>query len=116
MSSSYPQKYFWIVFLLFAFLIISCSEKSNPGSEQKIINKGEKIYIANCKVCHAQGINGAPILGNKKMWSKRLPQDVEILVKHAIDGYGLMPAKGGNSALTTEEIYSAVSYMMEALN
>ncbi len=116
MTDIYPQKYLWVAFFPFVFFIISCSENSNPAGEQKIITKGQEIYMANCKVCHAQGVNGAPMLGNKKMWSKRLPQDVEILVKHAIDGYGLMPAKGGNSALTTEEIYSAVSYMMEALN
>lgn len=78
--------------------------------------EGEKIVKANCFVCHAQGINGAPIIGNDKMWAPRAPQGIEILVEHAMSGYGLMPAKGGNDELGEREIRLAIGYMLSELN
>lgn len=96
------------------FLSISaCSRQAENKSEQ--LSLGEQTYIKNCKVCHAQGINGAPILGNKKMWAKRVPQGVPTLIEHAINGYGLMPGKGGNTELTTAEISAVVNYMVEQI-
>lgn len=76
---------------------------------------GELVYTKTCKVCHAQGLNGAPILGNKKMWNKRAQQDVGDLVAHATNGFGLMPAKGGNEQLTDEDIKAAVEFMLSKL-
>ncbi len=90
--------------------LVGCSSE-----EQKILEQGQAIYNSTCKVCHAQGINGAPILGNKKMWSKRANQGLEVLVQHASQGYGLMPAKGGNEKLTESEISSAIQYMLSQL-
>ncbi|MFC3150772.1 c-type cytochrome [Litoribrevibacter euphylliae] len=76
---------------------------------------GEQIYTGTCKACHAGGINGAPILGNNKMWSKRAPQGIPTLVEHASNGYGLMPAKGGNTSLNEQEITAAVKFMLSQL-
>lgn len=77
--------------------------------------EGEQLYVKNCKACHAQGINGAPILGNQKMWAKRVEQDKAVLVEHAVNGYGLMPAKGGASHLSDEQIEAVVGYMLSQL-
>lgn len=81
----------------------------------KSIAAGEEIYNGTCKVCHAQGINGAPILGNKKMWSKRAPQGIDTLVAHASEGFGLMPAKGGNESLTETDLRNAITFMLSRL-
>ena len=80
-----------------------------------MLEAGSATYEAVCKVCHAQGINGAPILGNKKMWAKRAPQGLDTLVNHAMNGYGLMPAKGGRSELDQAQISNAVRYMLSQL-
>ncbi len=88
--------------------VVACSEKSAPEN-----SVGQQVFQGTCKVCHAGGINGAPIFGNKKMWEKRLPQGIDTLVSHAINGYGLMPAKGGNTSLTDEQISHAVNYMVQ---
>ncbi|SMF20104.1 Cytochrome c5 [Alteromonadaceae bacterium Bs31] len=77
---------------------------------------GEVLFTKNCKVCHAQGLNGAPIVGNKAMWAGRKDQGLEVLVQHASEGYGLMPAKGGNTELSKEEITLAIEYMLSTLN
>ena len=98
--------------LSFCMLLIGCG----PSESEIQLEQGKEIVNANCKVCHAQGINGAPILGNKKMWSSRTPQGKDILIEHAMNGYGLMPAKGGNTELTQEEIDLAITYMLSLLN
>jgi cytochrome c5 len=77
-----------------------------------VMKLGEEVYNGTCIACHAQGLNGAPVFGNEKMWGKRIPQGIPTLVEHASNGYGLMPAKGGNMDLTTEEMTAAVTYMV----
>jgi cytochrome c5 len=76
---------------------------------------GEEVYNGTCIACHAQGINGAPILGNNKMWGKRVGQGEAILLEHATQGYGLMPAKGGNTDLTDEEVAAGIKFMLSKL-
>ena len=85
---------------------------SGCSKESKQLELGKELFDANCKVCHVQGINGAPILGNKKMWGPRLAQGAETLTQHAIEGYGLMPAKGGKVGLRDDEVATIVRYMI----
>ncbi len=89
-------------------LLVACAEREPPAP-----SVGELVFSKTCKACHAAGLNGAPIFGNQKMWAKRLPQGIPTLVEHATNGFGLMPAKGGNTALTDEEIAAAVNYMVD---
>lgn len=91
------------------FLIMGCSSK-DPDLE-----KGAEIYSSVCKVCHAQGINGAPVYGNNKMWSKRTDKGLDALVQNASNGFGLMPAKGGRTELTEDQIRAAIKYMLAGL-
>lgn len=85
--------------------------------EQHSVNsEGEQLVTAYCKVCHASAINGAPILGNAKMWAKRIAQGESTLVQHAIEGFGLMPPKGGNADLSDDQIRLAVKYMMSLVS
>ncbi|MGH1485011.1 MAG: c-type cytochrome [Cellvibrionaceae bacterium] len=102
------------IFTLFAaglavLLTTACSQK-DPD-----IEKGAAIYTEVCKVCHAQGLNGAPILGNEKMWSKRTGKGLDALVSNASNGVGLMPAKGGRTELTDDEIRYVVKFMLSQL-
>lgn len=108
------------VVLSFVFLLLgACSKESSESSrvqsepaKAELAMPGQKIVKDNCKVCHAQGINGAPIIGNKKMWSSRLAKGEDALVQNAIQGFGLMPAKGGKTQLSDAEIRQAVQYLM----
>lgn len=93
-------------------LTVACS-KEEP--KQVTAHPGEAIFKKNCKVCHAQGINGAPILGNQAMWGKRTAKGEEQLIANAISGYGLMPAKGGNTELPDSDVELVVQYMLSQL-
>jgi cytochrome c5 len=97
------------------------ANQSDATAEEKTAttepSQGAMIYKNSCFVCHDQGVAGAPKLGDKAMWEKRISQGSKLLEKHAIEGFsgesGVMPAKGGNLALTEEEVIAAVAYMVE---
>jgi cytochrome c5 len=77
---------------------------------------GAQVYNNACGACHTGGIGGAPMLGSTDAWQARVAQGMETLRRHAVEGYqgeaGYMPAKGGNSALSDEEVYRAIDYMI----
>lgn len=71
-------------------------------------DKGSAVYQKSCRSCHDSGMMGAPKIGND-----RLNADVEELVDNSIKGIGRMPARGGNSSLSDEDVRAAVEYMVE---
>ena len=79
------------------------------GSENSI--SVDKIIKANCAMCHAGGLMGAPKIGDVAMWAPRIAQGKDMLINNAIKGIRMMPAKGGNSRLTDEEVAAAVISM-----
>ncbi len=99
----------------FIFLLGCCLIACGGSEQQAQLLAGEEIVKKNCKVCHAQGINGAPIIGNQKMWGPRIAKGREALVANAINGVGLMPAKGGQMHVTDEEIELAVTYFLSQI-
>jgi len=76
---------------------------------------GPQVYNNACLACHGAGIGGAPVLGDADTWAPRIAQGMDVLKKHAIEGFqgsaGYMPAKGGRVDLSDEEVASAVEYM-----
>jgi cytochrome c5 len=89
------------------------------GAAPAAAGGGEGVYKAGCAACHSAGIAGAPKSGDKAAWAPRIAQGKPTLYEHAIKGYqgkaGVMPAKGGNSALADADVQAAVDYMV-ALN
>ena len=78
---------------------------------------GKAAYDANCASCHESGMMGAPKPGDKAAWAPRIAQGNALLLSHTTEGFkgkaGMMPAKGGNAALTGAEISSIVTYMVD---
>lgn len=72
---------------------------------------GEMIYNNACQACHMAGAAGAPQLVASQ-WEGRIGKGVDTLVSHAIDGFNAMPAKGGRSDLTDEQVRASVEYML----
>jgi cytochrome c5 len=79
---------------------------------------GDQVYAGGCNACHDGGIAGAPKMADKGAWSARIAQGASTLYEHAIKGYqgkgGMMPAKGGNPALSDAEVKAAVDHMVAA--
>lgn len=74
---------------------------------------GEDTFNAACTACHTAGVLGAPKLGSKQDWEPRFAQGLDTLVNHAVNGIRSMPAKGGNPALTEQDIKNTVTYMLQ---
>jgi cytochrome c5 len=77
----------------------------------KTLQTGEAVYKLACAACHAAGIAGAPKTGDAGPWAPRLKQGFDTLVKHAVEGFKGMPAKGGNADLDPVEVARAVAYL-----
>lgn len=75
--------------------------------------KGKEVYQKTCFACHGTGALGAPKLGDKAAWAPRIATGMETLYKAAIHGLRAMPAKGGNPALSDQEVKDAVAYMVQ---
>lgn len=78
---------------------------------------GASVYNKTCALCHAAGVAGAPKPGDQAEWAPRIAQGKDILYKHSLEGFtgekGNMPARGGASTLTDDEVKSAVDYMVD---
>ncbi|WP_374584448.1 cytochrome c5 family protein [Pseudoduganella sp.] len=75
---------------------------------------GEKVYAANCASCHAAGVLGAPKAGDKAAWAPRVKQGKEVLYTHGLQGFKMMPPKGGNPGLKDEEVKAAIDFMTKS--
>ncbi len=76
---------------------------------------GATVYGTFCIACHASGVSGAPIKGNAEQWSPRLAQGIDVLKKHALEGFNLMPPKGTCMDCSDDEIVAAIKHMTEGL-
>lgn len=79
---------------------------------------GDEVYNkGSCAGCHTAGVAGAPTLSPAGMGARAAAQGIDLLVQRAIQGFagsvGVMPAKGGNPALTDEQVRAAVQYMVD---
>jgi len=77
---------------------------------------GKVIFDNLCTACHTNGVGKAPTLDHSH-WDSRLAQGKDTLHKHAIEGFtgpdgGIMPPKGGNPALTEEQVKATVDWMI----
>jgi len=74
--------------------------------------EGKAVYDKICFACHAQGLAGAPKLGDKTAWGPRIQQGMNTLVQSVTQGKGAMPPKAGSPALTDAELRAGVDYMV----
>ena len=73
---------------------------------------GKQVYQMACQACHGAGVAGAPKLGDKALWQPRIATGIAALYNSGLKGKNLMPAKGGNAALSDAEVKAAVDYIV----
>ena len=88
------------------------ANEASSGAENSI--SADAIIKANCAMCHTTGLMGSPKIGDAEQWAPRIAQGRDMLINNAIKGIRMMPAKGGNSRLTDEEVATAVISMANA--
>ena len=120
-----------LIFTLGLSLLTACGQKETPApvalpavapvaatpapAEENTI--GKSTYNKICSLCHAASVAGSPKPGDKADWAPRIAQGMDMLNKHALEGFtgakGMMPARGGSATLTDDEVKAAVAYMVE---
>ena len=84
-------------------------------------NNGESVYSGLCVNCHGIAALAAmiPQTGDAAAWESRVAKGIDALYENAINGYtgelGMMPAKGGNPALSDDEVKTAVDYILSQI-
>lgn len=73
----------------------------------------EEIVASVCAGCHASGVLGAPKIGDAGSWAKARAAGMDAMVNNAINGKNAMPARGGNPALSDDQIRAAVEFMLK---
>jgi len=77
----------------------------------RALQSGEAVYKLACSACHEAGAAGAPKSGDSAAWAPRIQQGYDTLVRHAVEGFKGMPAKGGNADLDPVEVARAMVFM-----
>jgi cytochrome c5 len=97
-----------------AVFLKSVDVPSPPAAKSSSLTGGA-LYESVCASCHTTGSSGAPILGDKAEWAKRLKENGGLpgLYQRAINGIGSMPAKGTCTSCTDAQIDSAVDYILK---
>jgi cytochrome c5 len=73
---------------------------------------GEALYSSlGCVACHANGVAGAPLIGDAEAWGPRIEQGKDALYQSVFNGKGAMPPRGASQG-SDEEIMAVVDYMV----
>ena len=98
-----------LIVAVIAALAVATSEDAQGQSNER---SGKDVVEAVCSACHRTGARGAPMIGDKKAWSKLTSKGLTGLTQVALKGIRQMPPHGGNTALTDTEIKRAITHMV----
>jgi len=103
--------------LLLTALFSSCGGGGGGGAMQADLANGEAVYKKACIACHMTGVAGAAALSDKPRWEENAAKGLTALTQSAVTGYtgkyGMMPEKGTCMDCTEQDLYDAISYMMD---
>lgn len=101
--------------LLAAFASMALAAPPEPAGAVNAPRTGEQVVSFQCVLCHGAGMAGAPRIGDRKAWEKRLSGGgAERLLRSATEGRGAMPPNGGLADLTPQELRAAIDYMVRS--
>jgi len=84
---------------------------SGGGAAPKAAQTGEQVVQQYCAACHATGAAGAPKIGDKGAWAKRIGSGLDQMLKVSVSGKGAMPPRGGATDLSDFELSRAIVHM-----
>ncbi|XGA80049.1 c-type cytochrome [Halomonas sp. CH40] len=89
----------------------TASEEEAATDSDSNLN-GEALYSSlGCVACHANGVAGAPLIGDAEAWGPRIDQGKDTLYQSVFNGKGAMPPRGASQG-SDEEIMAVVDYMV----
>lgn len=73
---------------------------------------GGQVVTQVCALCHSTGMMSSPKLGSADDWAPRIEKGVDVLYANAINGFNMMPARGGRPDLSDDDVKAAVDHML----
>ena len=73
---------------------------------------GERIYQANCSVCHNSGFKGAPKPGDKPVWQPIIKKGFIEIYQDVVTGKNGHPQHGACTNCSDDELIAAIKYML----
>jgi cytochrome c5 len=91
-----------------------------PEFEDPGLRTGRSVWMTTCRNCHLTGVAGAPALADYAAWSPRIAKGRDALYASVLNGIGdgttwRMPPKGGNAALSEQQVRQAVDFTLAAV-
>jgi cytochrome c5 len=95
--------------------VVAAAPVAAPAAAENVV--GKATYGKTCSLCHAANVAGAPKPGDKADWAPRIAQGMDVVYKHAIEGFtgakGQMPARGGSTTLSDADVKATVDFMVD---
>lgn len=102
-------------------LVLLMAANSFAEGESEVIAAGKASYSVTCIACHgADGTGAIPGVPNLAGKDSPLSKSDEELAKNITEGFQspgsmmAMPANGGNSALTDDDVKALVAFLRDA--
>lgn len=100
-----------IVATVLAALLFGCGGERNEAE-----HPGKAVYLRYCFACHQAGVAGAPKLGDRRAWVRRIAQGRDAMLANVIDGMAPgMPPRGACPTCEDETLGIAVDYMVASV-
>ena len=108
---------------LLAVLLSACSSVASQNlgfGEQfrpptlRAVTVDEEVmakWSRSCALCHITGEAGAPVVGDRAEWQRRLEQGEEAIINNVVEGFNSMPPLGYCMACEVSDFRAMVAYM-----
>lgn len=70
-------------------------------------------YERSCLACHASIDGRAPLTGDVAQWKPRLDKGMDVLVRHAMEGFNAMPPKGLCADCSEADMRALIVFMSQ---
>jgi len=103
-------------------VLAACGGSGGAGGGSQEVASGQRLFMANCGLCHGQNAEGKPKLGKGLRDNEFVDtlSDDELVVllqegrraNHPLNERGVdMPPRGGNPGLTDDDLRQIVAYL-----
>jgi cytochrome c5 len=105
----------WLV-VATATAVAHAQDGKATGVSDPHLQRGRNIWVGTCRDCHANPLSDAPQVKDRAAWNARIARGRGALVLSALNGRSGpnadMPPRGGNTALSDDDVRAAVDYIL----